>query len=852
MGRDQEVARLRRLISDVPVVVRQVVHGLAGVGKSELVRQYAQTFRWEYPVAWWITADSPQNLELGLAALAAALHPPVGLIGDAAMAADWALDWLQGHPGWLVVLDNVEDPAHIRASLGRLSGGHLVITTRRDVIWPGLTPLALHVLDKQPALALLQSIIGLSPTSGADQTGVLAEIARELGFLPLALEQAAAYMRQQRCSPERYLREIGRDPGWAHARYPQGGDAERIIARLWSYHLTALCEHDQRSGTQCEDLLRVLACMAPDDIPRALITHTTGQEQTPPQQSSDQTRWEEELAVLASYSMITRSGVDEAETISLHRLFQSVIRYGLNHDDPRQVLARRAALSALLRVIPPDPRSNMSGWPLWRHLLPHIDAMASCHHQGDEPADLAILLNHTKIFLSTQGQYQRAHDLAVWSLAIAEAAFGPDHPAVAIHLTNLAVNNCELGRAAEALPLIERALAIAEAAHGLDHPTVATYLGSLAACLRDLGRSSEAIPLEQRALAIVESESSPDQKSVAILLGNLAHSLNDLGRAAEALPLFERALAIAEAVYGLDHPIVATHLGSLAASLRESGRAADAIPLEQRALAVTEAAYGPDHPAVATRLSHLAGSFRTLGRPSEADPLFERALAIAEAAHGPHHPLVATHLGNVAGSLRDLGRAAEAIPLERRALAITEAAYGLHHPAIAIKLGNLAGSLIDLGKADEAVPLLERALALTEAAYGSVHPTVAVLLGDLGGCFRDLGQHAQAIPIFERALATAECAHGPHHPQVTSHLRTLAVSLSDLGRFAQAIPLLERALRINETALGADHSRTKAVEFLLKVVRKKSVRANFGDQVSNLPCSCGSGKKNKRCHGGMQ
>ncbi len=252
---------------ETPVVVRQVVYGMGGVGKSELVRQYAHIYQDRYPVAWWITADSPRDLQQGLAALAMTLHPPVGLIGDVEQAATWAMDWLQAHPGWLVVLDNVEELDDVRPYLNRLSAGHLMITTRRDICWPGLTSVALPVLDSTPALELMCAIIGQSQRLGPAQVTDLEMIAAELGYLPLALEQAAAYMHQQRCSSTRYLRQLREEPARTHARSPHGGEAERIMARLWHHHLIALQDYDRRTDLAAEHLLRVLACYAPATSP---------------------------------------------------------------------------------------------------------------------------------------------------------------------------------------------------------------------------------------------------------------------------------------------------------------------------------------------------------------------------------------------------------------------------------------------------------------------------------------------------------------------------------------------------------------------------------------------------------
>ncbi|MGN9846932.1 FxSxx-COOH system tetratricopeptide repeat protein, partial [Nonomuraea sp. H19] len=709
VGRAQALEQLADMLPHPgePAMVRQVVQGMGGVGKSELVRHYIRTHKDRYQVAWWITADSPENLQQGFSALAAAIHPPTGVLRDAVLAAAWALDWLQAHPGWLVVLDNVEDPVHVREYLDRLLAGHVVITTRRDAYWPNIPTLTVNVLDEQPALQLMRGIIEPAQPIGPKEQDDLCIIAAELGYLPLALEQASAYIRESRVSPGRYLERLHRHPVRMYVSSVTGGESERTMGRLWDTHLDAIRGRDKSEQLQAEHLLRTLACYASDNIPRSLL----GDE-------SDNLEFDDALRLLASYSMITRSGTGDEEMLSMHRLFQSVVYNGLDYNEPASQAARATALSWLSQALPDDPQFNVDDWPKWRELFPHIDAIALRYRNEDEPADLGRVLSMTAVFALEQGQYRRAHDLASRALLIVEAELGPDHPTVSNYLGNLASCLRALGRPAEAVPLEQRALVIIETAHGAEHPEFAMSLGNLAESFRALGRLAEAVPLFKRALAIVEAALGPDHLTVAIYLGNLASCFRSLGRPAEAVPLQQQMLAIFEAVLGPDHPSVAIALGNLAGSYNDLGRHAEEISLKQRALAIFEAVLGPDHPTVAIALENLAGSFSALGRPAEAVPLEQRALVIIETALGSEHPEFAMALGNLASSIRMLGRPAEAVPLFKRALAIVEAALGPNHPIVATVLDNLALSFSDLGRNAEAVPLKQRAWAIVQETRG--------------------------------------------------------------------------------------------------------------------------------------
>ena len=541
------------------------------------------------------------------------------------------------------------------------------------------------IKQAHPAAAA-QVLILRTGQHGAADEGAASQIAAELGFLPLALDQAAAYIVQQRISLAAYLDSLRRNPARMHAA---GSDA-RTIARLWDLHITAI----QDRSLAAARLLGVLARYAPDAIPRVMLGDTGAREDT-----------DEALGLLASYSMITLT----TETVSIHRLLQVVILALPDSTGDERHGLLDTALNWLNTVIPDAPATNMAGWPLLRALVPHAETLASHFPPGDQPEALGRVQNEIALFLTSQGDYVQALSLRQSALAIAKATFGPNHPTTASALSSLAATYHRLGRPADALPLQERALAITEAALGPDHAATAILLDNLAATYRAVGRYADALPLRERAVAIIETALGPDHPETGVRLGNLAVTYLDLGRPADALPLQERALAITETALGPDHPETAVRLGNLAATYNGLGRPADALPLQERALAITETALGPDHPATATRLDNLAVIYSDLGRHADALPLERRALAITETALGPDHPDTGFRLANLAAIYYGLGRPADALPLHERALAITQTALGPDHPDTAARLDNLAIIYRDLGRPADALPLEQRA-----------------------------------------------------------------------------------------------------------------------------------------------
>jgi hypothetical protein len=238
------------------------VYGLGGIGKSEPALQYALRNTGHYHLTWWIDADSPAQIQEGLADLARAITAGVHSVaaGQATVeeAVSWAVSWLAAHPGWLIIFDNVEQPTDIEPMLGRLTGGHVLITTRRAIGWHGLcATVGLEVLDPLAAEHLLAGLIG--PDRPAP-SGELAALAEELGQPPLALTQAGVYIAHTPgMTPARYRHLLRQAPGRLHAAAAAGHDPGRVMARVWELTLSRITELDPLAPR----LLQLLACYAP-------------------------------------------------------------------------------------------------------------------------------------------------------------------------------------------------------------------------------------------------------------------------------------------------------------------------------------------------------------------------------------------------------------------------------------------------------------------------------------------------------------------------------------------------------------------------------------------------------------
>jgi tetratricopeptide (TPR) repeat protein len=774
-GREEALDTLHKALTAdtgaATAIVGRALHGLGGIGKTRLAVEYALQYESEHSALLFVRADTPAALETSLAALAGPdiLDLPEKDAREDAAKIAAALGWCEAHPGWLMIVDNVDDAVAVAAVdrlLVRLRGGKVVVTGRAGNFPASLRKLELGVLDEAASVAFLMERTDADRAKSPDDAKLAQELAGELGGLALGLEQAGAYIATERIGFARYL-TLWRDKratvlAWFDKTL-MSYDHDTGLAATWATSVDRLTPDAHR-------LLERLAFLAPEPVPDSLLDVAA-----PGDPEGFDAR--AARANLFAYSLVSRAAVEAGKAaqdgFAVHRLVQDFARRSMS--EARRGEALREALEWVDGAFDGDPQ-DVRSWPVLDPLAPHAVAVAVAQRSVTAAiaAPTARLFDRFATLLQAKARYAEAEPLYRRALAIDEANYGPHHPIVAIDLNNLAGLLNATNRLREAEPLYWRALEITEASYEPNHPKIATGLNNLAGVLYSTNRFSEAELLLRRALASDEARAGPDHPIVAIRLNNLAVLLRARNRLAEAELLLQRALTIDEASGGPDHPDVARDLNNLASLLQLINRPSEAEPYYRRALTINEASYGPDHPNVALSLNNLASFLHSTSRFGDAEPLFRRALAIDEASYGPDHPDVASSLNNLAELLCATNRLSEAEPLFRRALAIDEASNGRDHPNVAASLSNLAGLLRDTDRLGDAEPLLRRALAIDEASYGQDHAEVATDLNNLAGLLRVTNRLGEAEPLLRRALAIFEASYGPDHPKTATARENLA------------------------------------------------------------------------------
>ncbi|MEJ2229312.1 MAG: tetratricopeptide repeat protein [Alphaproteobacteria bacterium] len=638
-----------------------VVHGGGGIGKTALAQHYGWAERERYAGVWWLQAKTPAEIEDGLVALGAQFIPGLEAAQDREAAARTTLQFIEGagfEKPWLLIYDNVIAPDALNGLTPRKAAQTLITTRFPD--WRGRAePLSLDVFELDEAVAFLTQRTERDDKAGAER------LAEALGRLALALDHAAAFCIETGDSFDDYRQLLAE---WI-TRAPQNTDYPEAVFATFQLaiekaanagieqpkgflaHIRTWWSGKRPQGYTVETLMGILCHLAPDAIPRDLVTADV----------LDAMALREAVGVLKNVSLVkVEAQTQGGPLLSVHQLVQMVMRARLAARGEAEAFAAKA-LALVADAFPHGEEanivSNVRSWPACARLYPHAMAVLETAPESGEMAEkTGLLCNQTGLYLQSRANYAEAEPFYRRVIAIGEASYGPDHPNVATALNNLAGLLKTTNRLAEAEPLLRRVIAIFEKAYGPDHPSLATALNNLAELLSATNRLAEAEPLYRRALAIHEASYGPDHPDVAIALNNLALFLNARNRLAEAEPLYRRALAIDEASYGPEHFNVANALNNLAVLLHDTNRLAEAEPLMRRVIAIFEKAYGPDHPNVVTALNNLALLLRTTNRLAEAEPLYRRALAIVKASLPAHHPWVQKSRANLAALLAKMGK----------------------------------------------------------------------------------------------------------------------------------------------------------------------------------------------------
>ncbi|MEU8007685.1 FxSxx-COOH system tetratricopeptide repeat protein [Catellatospora sp. NPDC049111] len=705
------------------VVLTQVLSGMGGVGKTQLAAGWATTLwqRRSVDLLLWVDAGSRQSIAAAYAQAATACGADPRL--DSEPAAQWLLRWLaDSGKRWAVVLDDLTRPADLTGLWPPATGtGSVVVTTRRSdsalrrdnrvLVQVGLfTPTQAHEylaakLKNHPSLA--DDIAGLGD---------------DLGHLPLALAQAAAYMIDRDMSCGAYRRRLAdRRRGLEHfLPEPESLPDEHraTVAATWSLSI----EHADtlRPAGLARPLLRLASLLDPNGVPALMLTAQPVlvwlSAAAGVQVTADDVR--DAVRNLHLLSLATHDPGNPARSLRVHALIQRA-----THDQTPPGTRDSATLAAAdaLQSVWPDIETDADLGQALRANTEHL------HHTNPDPLWTPDSGVHAALFtagtsLGEAGQVTAAADYYQRLHQTAHQRLGPDHPDTLTTRNDLADWIGQAGDAGGAVTAFEQLLADRLRVLGPAHPHTLNTRHNVARWRGHAGDAGGAVTAFEQVLVDDLRILGPDHPDTLTTRNNLAYWRGQAGDPAGAVTAFEQQLADFLRLLGPDHPHTLTTRNNLAHWRGQAGDADGAVTAFEQVLADRLRVLGPDHPQTLNTRNNLALWRGQAGDPAGAVTAFEELLADRLRVLGPNHPDTLTTRSNLADWRGQAGDADGAVTAFEQVLADRLRLLGPDHPHTLTTRNNLAHWRGKAGDADGAVTAFEELLADRLQLLGPDHP----------------------------------------------------------------------------------------------------------------------------------
>ncbi|MET8141777.1 FxSxx-COOH system tetratricopeptide repeat protein [Sphaerisporangium sp. NPDC005288] len=787
-GRNAILERLRDQIvgRSKTVVLPQALFGLGGVGKTQVALEYAHRFMADYDVVWWIAAEHLELINPSLAELADRLGVRVGeSIAEAAKAVREALRMGQPYSRWLLVFDNADDPKDLEPYLPA-GPGHVLITSRNPAWSRVADPLEVDVFTRAESIEHLRRRAPGLYTTDADR------VADALGDLPLAIEQAGAWLEQTGMPAEQYLDrltemlKLGEQP----TDYPTP------VAATWNVSFERLRNESPASVR----LLELLAFFGPEPVSLNMLYSDTMVECLVPY---DETMREKVMLgpAIRQLGRYALARVDQAaKSIQVHRLIQAVVRDRMESVDRQATThdVHRILVAARPQVGEVDDPNNWERYDqIWPHLGPSMAA------ECDEEETRRLLIDRVR-YLWRRGEFPSSLELGsrleeAWNIKLGSGDRQIVH--LRFHLANTLRS---MGRYAEAHVVDTAVLTHQNRELGESHPHTLMTAGGLAADLRALGQFREALKLNRQTYDRVKDLFGEDHERTLAAAHNLGVSLRLAGDFSQAREVDQETVDGSRRVLGGLHPRTLYTVANLARDLRELGQLTESVEMTRVDLEHYGTVYGIDHIDTLRTATSLATSLRRKGAEMEARQLIEQAHDLYVQHYGNAQPETLLCRLEYASCLATLGEEVTAHQLASDVMDNFTETLGPDHPYRLAAANNVACYLRILDRPIDAKRLAQEALAGLAQQVGDDHPMALLAAINVAGCLGEVRDPA-AEPMHRRTLIQLKATLGSEHPDTLACEANLAVTLNEQRRTAEARQCREVVLDAMRRTLGDDH-----------------------------------------------
>ena len=552
LGRDDILEQLRQMLCvSRPETYnhRVALYGMGGVGKTQCAMEYMFRYKPEYCSVFWISAATQADFQTGFQKIAERTNCIADDEKDADAVARAVLYWLSKQSSWLLVIDNLDDISVVERYLpdtGSADDGHILITTRnQDPTGIPAQGLEVKIFDSRRAIdLLLLRATGTTQQSQPEMRSHASKIVDQLGYLPLAIEHAAAYIRQSSPDLSKFLdmysqsrKEFLEDLPNQNYAYPRA-----VAATLLMSFETVSAENEEAAK-----LLVLFSFLNPDGIlVEFLQAGYEGLDDPLRSLINNPFKFRKALGKLGQFSLVRQSR--DGQTIAVHRLVQAVIRDHL--ETASKVRYEEATISLFLSAFPDFEKDKRQ--ICRRYQAQVLGPLLAVIELGTE--DVANVLLRVGYFLSRDGKYYNGEQFEHKAVEMCTVLFGPEDNRTLLSMNNLASTYRALGRTKAAASLHQKALEARTRTLGKEHTDTLMSMNNLAVAYRALGRTKEAAGLQQKALESRTRTLGKEHPDTLGSMNNLAETYRALGRTKEATGLHQKALEAQTRTLGEEHP----------------------------------------------------------------------------------------------------------------------------------------------------------------------------------------------------------------------------------------------------------------------------------------------------------
>jgi tetratricopeptide (TPR) repeat protein len=676
--------QLRERLQSGGTAVVQALHGMGGVGKTQVAIEYAYRYAGAYDLVWWVSAEKTSLIGEQCAALATELDvaPPRA---DTASAVGALRAYLRGHGRWLLVLDNAESPQELGDWLPA-GPGHTVITSRNPSWGELAARVEIDVLPRPKSVELIHvSRPGVEETE-ADR------LAEALGDLPLALAQAAGFLAETGMPVDHYLRLLEtRAEELLDQSVPQSHP--HSLAAAIRVSTDRLAEIDPAALA----LVRIGAFLAPEPIPADILTHPiiTANCDRPPELKALTATVTSPVAAHRSLGRVGSYGLARIvdRGLQLHRLTQAILRDQL---PPEHTAAYRSYAQALLVAADLGHELDPANWPRWAQILPHLLTTDPASSPNPNLRDLAC---RAAMYVWHRGESHPSGDLAEHLYRQWGERLSPDDRH-ALEAAGILVRTLtDIGSYHQARQLGEDTLSRCRRVLGDDHFVTLKVAHHFASCLHEVGAFELARRLNADTLARRRQALGDEHFLVQQIAHNLGRNLRELGEVETARQLHEDTLAYRRQFLGYDHPSTINTATELGVDLRMLGQIDEARQLHEDCLTRARRVLGEDHVWTINFAVDLAGDLNALGEHEIARKLSEDTLSRARRILGDESHYTIDAANELTTAFTALGHLEATRQLSEDLLTRARRIFGDDHPRTQKAAHNLAAARQLVGKA---------------------------------------------------------------------------------------------------------------------------------------------------------